>query len=150
VYEGGSHGVSPPFTIQRIAELLDQPMAMHSSIGKFLRAVEKALLVNTPWDPPSYTYVPPSQTTALGCRKKGIGLNMGVEAPGGNKESSSDPASDDAEDVDPPAPKIASPVAFLRHPNADESPSMEVDGQGSNSRGQEEGLMSPLMLGGRG
>jgi hypothetical protein len=52
---------------------LDQPMAMHSSIGKFLRAVEKALLVNTPWDPPSYTYVPPSQTTGEAVARRGSG-----------------------------------------------------------------------------
>jgi hypothetical protein len=114
-------------------------MAMHSSIGKFLRAVEKALLVNTPWDPPSYTYVPPSQTTG-----------EAIFGAGGSTSSASSDAGSDEDSLLPPGAStpMFSPIPFLRHPNADESPSMEVDGQGSNSRGQEEGLMSPLMLGG--
>ena len=55
---------SPPFTIQRLAELLLNPTKHHSNLGKFLRAIEKILLVTTPWEPPSYnpsTSAPPTQ-----------------------------------------------------------------------------------------
>ncbi|GHJ87849.1 hypothetical protein NliqN6_4251 [Naganishia liquefaciens] len=38
---------SPPFTIQRLCELAWKPFQQHTSIGKYLRAVEKNLLVTT-------------------------------------------------------------------------------------------------------
>ena len=44
----------PPFTIQRLAEILSNPTSTYASLGKFLRAVEKMLLVQTPWQPQSY------------------------------------------------------------------------------------------------
>ncbi|KAH6918959.1 PPP4R2-domain-containing protein, partial [Coprinopsis sp. MPI-PUGE-AT-0042] len=41
---------NPPFTIQRLAELLLDPKAYYNSVGKYLRAVEKTLLVTSTID----------------------------------------------------------------------------------------------------
>ncbi|KAJ7285705.1 PPP4R2-domain-containing protein [Mycena rebaudengoi] len=41
---------NPPFTIQRVCELCLYPKQHYSSVGKYLRAVEKALLVTSTWD----------------------------------------------------------------------------------------------------
>ncbi|RDB24136.1 Serine/threonine-protein phosphatase 4 regulatory subunit 2 [Hypsizygus marmoreus] len=40
----------PPFTIQRVCELCLHPKHHYSSVGKYLRAVEKSLLVTSTWD----------------------------------------------------------------------------------------------------
>ncbi|KAK0459591.1 PPP4R2-domain-containing protein [Desarmillaria tabescens] len=39
-----------PFTIQRVCELCVNPMRHYKSVGKYLRAVEKSLLVTSTWD----------------------------------------------------------------------------------------------------
>jgi serine/threonine-protein phosphatase 4 regulatory subunit 2 len=41
---------NPPFTIQRVCELCLNPKQHYKSIGKYLRAVEKSLLVTSTWD----------------------------------------------------------------------------------------------------
>lgn len=41
---------APPFTIQRLCELAWKPFQQHTSIGKYLRAIEKNLLVTTTYD----------------------------------------------------------------------------------------------------
>ncbi|KAI0950632.1 hypothetical protein AcV7_009033 [Taiwanofungus camphoratus] len=41
---------SPPFTIQRICELCLRPTEHYKQLGKYLRAVEKSLLVTSTWD----------------------------------------------------------------------------------------------------
>ncbi|KAH9951230.1 PPP4R2-domain-containing protein [Amylocystis lapponica] len=41
---------SPPFTIQRVCELCIRPQEHYIFLGKYLRAVEKALLVTSTWD----------------------------------------------------------------------------------------------------
>jgi hypothetical protein len=41
---------APPFTIQRLCELAWKPFLQHSSIGKYLRAIEKNLLVTSTYD----------------------------------------------------------------------------------------------------
>ena len=41
---------SAPFTIQRIAELCLHPTKHYKYLGKYLRAVEKSLLVTSTWD----------------------------------------------------------------------------------------------------
>ena len=41
---------NPPFTIQRVCELCLNPRQHYSSVGKYLRAVEKSLLVTSSWD----------------------------------------------------------------------------------------------------
>ncbi|KAF9246261.1 PPP4R2-domain-containing protein [Melanogaster broomeanus] len=40
----------PPFTIQRVCELCVSPLQHYKFIGKYLRAVEKSLLVTSTWD----------------------------------------------------------------------------------------------------
>jgi len=41
---------NPPFTIQRVCELCLDPKQHYRSVGKYLRAVEKSLLVTSSWD----------------------------------------------------------------------------------------------------
>ncbi|KAJ7098052.1 PPP4R2-domain-containing protein [Mycena belliarum] len=41
---------SPPFTIQRVCELCLYPKQYYNSVGKYLRAVEKSLLVTSTYD----------------------------------------------------------------------------------------------------
>ncbi|KAG9318727.1 PPP4R2-domain-containing protein [Chiua virens] len=41
---------NPPFTIQRVCELCIYPKQHYKFIGKYLRAVEKSLLVTSTWD----------------------------------------------------------------------------------------------------
>lgn len=41
---------SPPFTIQRLCELCIEPKKQYNSVGKYLRAVEKSILVTSTWD----------------------------------------------------------------------------------------------------
>ncbi|KAF9227606.1 hypothetical protein BS17DRAFT_774016 [Gyrodon lividus] len=41
---------NPPFTIQRVCELCVSPMQHYKFIGKYLRAIEKSLLVTSTWD----------------------------------------------------------------------------------------------------
>jgi len=40
----------PPFTIQRLCELCLYPRKQYKSVGKYLRAVEKSILVTSTWD----------------------------------------------------------------------------------------------------
>ncbi|RXW21002.1 hypothetical protein EST38_g4850 [Candolleomyces aberdarensis] len=40
----------PPFTIQRLCELLIEPKKQYKSVGKYLRAVEKSILVTSTYD----------------------------------------------------------------------------------------------------
>jgi len=40
---------SPPFTIQRLCELCIQPKHHYTSVGKYLRAIEKSILVTSTW-----------------------------------------------------------------------------------------------------
>ncbi|KAK8869626.1 hypothetical protein IAR55_000193 [Kwoniella newhampshirensis] len=124
---------SPPFTIQRLAELLLQPTQYHTSLGKFLRAVEKTLLVTTPWEPPSYTYVPPA---AISSGRSLIGGSTTSES-GYDTDSTMPPGS---------STPMFSPIPFLSHPDSD-----ILGGEGGSNgqhRGLDDGLMSPLMLGG--
>jgi serine/threonine-protein phosphatase 4 regulatory subunit 2 len=50
---------NPPFTIQRVCQLCLSPDLYYKSVGKYLRAVERSLLVTSTWDlfPP----LPPSE-----------------------------------------------------------------------------------------
>ena len=40
---------SPPFTIQRLCELCVKPKQHYTSVGKYLRAVDKSILVTSTW-----------------------------------------------------------------------------------------------------
>ncbi|WVQ98943.1 hypothetical protein IAU59_006075 [Kwoniella sp. CBS 9459] len=127
---------TPPFTIQRLAELLLQPTQYHTTLGKFLRAVEKTLLVNTPWEPPSYTPAPISL------------IPTRPSVPGGSSASSD--SGYDSDSTMPPGSMtpMFSPIPFLTHQESDEL-GLTLDGlaNGSSSgRSLDDGLMSPLML----
>jgi serine/threonine-protein phosphatase 4 regulatory subunit 2 len=56
-----SHSSSPPFTIQRLCELCARPKEHYKSVGKYLRAVEKTLLVTSAWD--SFPISPEGEAT---------------------------------------------------------------------------------------
>ncbi|CED85348.1 Protein phosphatase 4 regulatory subunit 2 related protein [Phaffia rhodozyma] len=43
----------PPFTIQRLCEILVDPQSIHSNLGKHIRAIERTLLVTSTFQPPS-------------------------------------------------------------------------------------------------
>ncbi|TFK42967.1 PPP4R2-domain-containing protein [Crucibulum laeve] len=43
-------GSKPPFTIQRLCELCIKPKENYNTVGKYLRAVEKTILVTSSWD----------------------------------------------------------------------------------------------------
>ncbi|WVF71974.1 hypothetical protein IAT40_006784 [Kwoniella sp. CBS 6097] len=128
---------APPFTIQRLAELLLQPTQYHTTLGKFLRAVEKTLLVNTPWEPPSYTPAPLSL------------IPTRASVPGGSSASSSDNGYDSDSTMPPGSTTpMFSPIPFLTHQESDEL-GLTLDGlaNGTGSgRSLDDGLMSPLML----
>lgn len=98
---------------------------MHSTIGKFLRAVDKTLNVTTPYAPPSYTYVPPSS----------LPITL---SPGSPHSSMS--AESDVDSTVPPGSMtpMFSPIPFLAI-----RPDMELLGEGRT----DEALMSPLLLG---
>lgn len=55
---GGPFSRQPPFTVQRLCELVAHPTLQHTSVGKYLRAVERVLLVTTPFSP-----APPPSTS---------------------------------------------------------------------------------------
>ncbi|BEJ12423.1 hypothetical protein CspHIS471_0208830 [Cutaneotrichosporon sp. HIS471] len=119
---------SAPFTVQRLAELLLAPTRLHSTLGKFLRAVEKTLNVTTLYEPPSYTYVPPPNLLPM----------ESVGSP------SASPASMQIDSTVPPGSMtpMFSPIPWASGENdALGEPMMDVDdGHG------DDGLMSPLML----
>ncbi|OCF36636.1 hypothetical protein I316_01888 [Kwoniella heveanensis BCC8398] len=130
---------APPFTIQRLAELLSEPTQYHTTLGKFLRAVEKTLLVTTPWEPPSYTPTPASLLP-----------NRISSVSGGSTISGSSDNGYDSDSTMPPGSTtpMFSPIPFLTHQESDEL-GLTLDGlaNGTNSgRSLDDGLMSPLML----
>lgn len=50
---------NPPFTVQRVCELALRPRQHYKTAGKYLRALERALLVTSTWD--QYPPVPPGE-----------------------------------------------------------------------------------------
>lgn len=100
------------------------PTRQHTSLGKFLRAVEKMLTVTTAYAPPSYVYVAPAP----------FDLGAGPTSP------SSVISEMDADSTVPPASMtpMFSPIPFLA---GDELGEPMLD-EGNAP----EGLMSPLML----
>lgn len=127
---------SPPFTIQRLAELLLHPTSQHATFGKFSRAIEKSLLVTSPWGAPSYVYIPPSNFAAY----PGVGPISSASSPssdGGSESDSTVPAGSTT--------PLFSPIPFLVHPSHE--PALAVDtGHPEASNRTEEGLLSPLNL----
>ncbi|OXG52875.1 hypothetical protein J010_01309 [Cryptococcus neoformans] len=127
---------APPFTIQRLAELLLHPTSQHATFGKFSRAIEKSLLVTSPWGAPSYVYIPPSNFAAY----PGVGPISSASSPssdGGSESDSTVPAGSTT--------PLFSPIPFLVHPSHE--PALAVDtGHPAASNRTEEGLLSPLNL----
>lgn len=120
---------SAPFTVQRLAELVIAPTRQHTTVGKFLRAVEKMLTVTTAYAPPSYVYVAPAP----------FDLGAGPTSP------SSVISEMDADSTVPPASMtpMFSPIPFLA---GDELGEPMLDSEGNPG----DGLMSPLVLSGEG
>jgi len=58
-----SNTSNPPFTIQRLCELCIRPKEHYKSVGKYLRAVEKTLLVTSAWD--SFPISTESENTSM-------------------------------------------------------------------------------------
>lgn len=113
--------------MQRLAELVIAPTRLHTSVGKFLRAVDKMLTVTTAYAPPSYVYVPPQP--------------FALDGPGPTSPASVI-SEMDADSTVPPASMtpMFSPIPFLA---GDELGEPMLDGDGP---APSEGLMSPLML----
>ncbi|KGB79685.2 hypothetical protein CNBG_5523 [Cryptococcus deuterogattii R265] len=127
---------APPFTIQRLAELLLHPTSQHTTLGKFSRAIEKSLLVTSPWGAPSYVYIPPSSFAA----HPGVGPISSISSPssdGGPETDSTMPAGSTT--------PLFSPIPFLAHPSHDPALAIETGHPGA-SMSTEEGLLSPLDL----
>ncbi|KAI9637940.1 putative methionine aminopeptidase 1 [Dioszegia hungarica] len=139
----------PPFTIQRLAELLLNPTKQHSTLGKFLRALEKNLLVTTPWSAPSYIPVPPS--TFSGSR----GLFGPTSSPSSTSSSSASPSDTSSTMPVGSTTPMFSPIPFLVRPPIDGGDSMDIDMDGAGDEGKgaaQKGLLkadeivSPLVL----
>ncbi|WVR05384.1 hypothetical protein IAU60_002398 [Kwoniella sp. DSM 27419] len=118
---------APPFTIQRLAELLADPTRYHTSIGKFLRAVEKTLLVTTQWEPPSYVPAPPTLIP-----RAVVGSESEFDIDSTMPPGSTTP--------------MFSPIPFLATVHPDSSLGINEETTNGQSRALEDGLMSPLML----
>jgi hypothetical protein len=127
-----------PFTVQRLAELLIAPTRRHSTLGKFLRAVDKMLSVTTAYAPPSYTYEPPLPGLD--------GYSRESMSPGGSRPDGVATVRPDLNSTLPPGSRtpLFSPIPFLTaDADADAlgEPMMDrMDG------GDGAGLMSPLVL----
>lgn len=119
-----------------MAELLLHPTSQHATFGKFSRAIEKSLLVTSPWGAPSYVYIPPSNFAAY----PGVGPISSASSPspdGGSESDSTVPAGSTT--------PLFSPIPFLVHPSHE--PALAVDtGHPAASIGTEDGLLSPLNL----
>jgi serine/threonine-protein phosphatase 4 regulatory subunit 2 len=63
MYCGSDKFCRAPFTIQRVCELCIRPKQHYNAVGKYLRALEKTLLVTSTWDA-----FPPSETMDLSYR----------------------------------------------------------------------------------
>lgn len=99
--------------------------------------------MNTPWEPPNYTYIPNP-------------IIPGASALFGGSTSSSAGGSDDGDSTMPPGATtpMFSPIPFLVRQGPENGGEVHIGMEGmeeighSNSRSLEDGLMSPLMLGG--
>ncbi|WWC89766.1 uncharacterized protein L201_004692 [Kwoniella dendrophila CBS 6074] len=140
----------PPFTIQRLSELLLEPTKYYSTFGKFVRAIEKTLLVTTQWEAPSYTAAPTQQFSVPTTRSTGGSI------PSSSSSASSDNGYD-SESTMPPGSTtpMFSPIPFLTQQHDELSLGLNVNTTGESSingaggqqqRSLDDGLMSPLML----
>ncbi|KAF8162940.1 PPP4R2-domain-containing protein [Crassisporium funariophilum] len=67
---------SPPFTIQRLCELCINPKQHYKSVGKYLRAVEKSILVTSSWN----SFPPLSQSEILSSGRSAIMLGSTLQS----------------------------------------------------------------------
>ncbi|WRT67326.1 uncharacterized protein IL334_004296 [Kwoniella shivajii] len=136
---------SPPFTLQRLSELLLDPTKHHTTFGKFLRAIEKSLLVTTSWTIPSYVPLPiPTFTStphSIGEISSSSGSGSVHAENGFDIESTMPPGS---------TTPMFSPIPFLSQTQNDDLSLGGIEGltngNASGQRSLDDGLMSPLML----
>ncbi|KAL7412268.1 hypothetical protein BDY24DRAFT_393819 [Mrakia frigida] len=117
----------PPFTIQRLCELLVSPDSLHSASGKYLRAIERTLLVTSSWSPPVHA----SDTNGF--------------LPGSTTHRDGDSSSSSSSDGGTPRyanTPIFSPIPFLAQDEPDASGSLGTGGEIETKAI----LMSPLLL----
>ncbi|WWD01189.1 hypothetical protein V866_008129 [Kwoniella sp. B9012] len=130
----------PPFTVQRLSELLLEPTKYYSTFGKFIRAAEKLLLVTTQWSEPSYTPQPiPTFSVPSTSRSGDNGHSSDMDT-----ESTMPPGS---------TTPMFSPIPFLSSQShsddlgSSSSSSLSLEnGQAQSRMNLDDGLMSPLML----
>ncbi len=117
------HLREPPFTIQRVCELALNPTSSHKSLGKYLRALQKVLLVTSNWDPLPSSPPPPTQSSSSRLYSQSSAV-FGSESP-----HSSTP--------------LFSPIPFLMESGSLEPDSFRLDeGDPSDSAG----VMNPMSL----
>lgn len=111
------------------------PTKLHTSLGKFLRAIEKMLNVTTAYTPPSYTYVPPTSlpVEALGSANSPRSTSAAASMSGLSEDSTVPPGS---------MTPMFFPIPFLVHGHDDGLGEAMLDSDGA----MEDSLMSPLML----
>lgn len=141
------HSCRTPYTIQRIAELLLDPTRCYTTLGKFLRALEKSLLVTSSWEAPSYVPLTQSSIPSSSLYRSTSISSLSTASTSGSSDRGSDEDS-----MMPPGSltPMFSPIPFLSH---EEGLGMDIDslgpGEGNgHMEGSGQGLMSPLMLGG--
>ncbi|KAJ9111696.1 hypothetical protein QFC19_001055 [Naganishia cerealis] len=105
--------IAPPFTIQRICELAWKPFLQHTSIGKYLRAVQKNVLVTTTYDV-TYGAVESSEQQASGGagRLGRAGLNGHTDGPRSRASSVSSTSSTSSQST-----PLFTPIPFLLERN---------------------------------
>ncbi|CCM02406.1 uncharacterized protein FIBRA_04504 [Fibroporia radiculosa] len=64
---------SPPFTIQRVCELCIRPTEHYKQLGKYLRAVERSILVTSTWD--AFPVPTEASSSRAGVSQMPIGIN---------------------------------------------------------------------------
>ncbi|KAG2020754.1 hypothetical protein CC2G_006060 [Coprinopsis cinerea AmutBmut pab1-1] len=106
----------PPFTIQRLCELLLEPKKNYKSVGKYLRAVEKSILVTSAHDAFPSVPLEPTSTFPLPSRANGNGAsqdNVQTTAPSSSSSVPSSPLAFATRRSSTPSTPLFSPIPFL-------------------------------------
>ena len=111
--------VSAPFTVQRIADLCARPRENYTALGKYFRALEKALYVTSTWD--SFPALPLQPTDSMAF----VAARVGLSSPS------------------TPSTPLFSPISFL-HDDARRSHSRSPPPSPLNLNGAEHSVGIPL------